>query len=521
MNRFFAAICCLVLMSRAKVAVQSAACSSLCVYYPYGATFSVECGLPDVQGVWYHNGTKLSREPRHSYSGNATFEAAGEYTCRNPSTNSTIITTSIRVFAHQGIQPLQCDSLSNNICVRNIPRGQTVKLCSQLVTHPSSISGGTEVNSIVGSKWKDSNSTVIVQCRRKDNCTTTVPLDSGKVELEGDWALCVTVHNVTSTQSYRYSLTRQHSHKSSFLPHAFTFRVNPVDRESSPPPVPSSPLPTSAPPHTQQVTTGGSTAAPTSHPTLPEEESTLPISIPVAVGVAVGVALIIMIIVIILAIYFYIRRNREGKSSSDYIKPGKSKCLANQKVKGGRFGLIESGQPVQLTRATPTLSTTGLITAPPIGSEEGDNSGESCVLSAHTVSTVTPITPASLNTMTCLTDGEIVKDNSPSSLSSSLSTSSFSKSSQSKGNTIVQPVATVASSGSYITSKHNNAASCHPHIATSDPSKQSSRPSPVSRPTKLGLGDSAPKKAELRLEEELDESLFAGGLTGPYSHVEM
>ena len=63
---------------------------------------------------------------------------------------------SICIHLHAGILnyiPLDCDSMSRGNCVRHVPRGPPVILCTRHTTTPSTIPQGKHVISVFSSQW--------------------------------------------------------------------------------------------------------------------------------------------------------------------------------------------------------------------------------------------------------------------------------------------------------------------------------------------------------------------------------
>ena len=50
--------------------------------------------------------------------------------------------------------PLNCNSMSNGVCVKNVKRGQPVTLCASHTTTPSTIPQGKHVISVSNSYWQ-------------------------------------------------------------------------------------------------------------------------------------------------------------------------------------------------------------------------------------------------------------------------------------------------------------------------------------------------------------------------------
>ena len=63
----------------------------------YGEMFNFTCGVSSSRGIWYRGDTMVSDEEKQFYTGEATFETAGVYECRDKEDNQRLNLENIRL----------------------------------------------------------------------------------------------------------------------------------------------------------------------------------------------------------------------------------------------------------------------------------------------------------------------------------------------------------------------------------------------------------------------------------------
>ena len=171
--------------------------------------------------------------------------------------------------------------------------------------------------------------------------------------------------------------------------------------------------------------------------------------------------------------------------------------------------MFESGPPVRRTGVDP-------VTA----QEEGEGSHESGLISEHLGPPLQSVTPTSDHTV--YMDSPTSKDDSdsPSSVLTPPSPLPLDK--------ITRPTSPsqleAGSRGTITTSTHPPSVSPVSESVLPSPSDVVPRSTQVSRPVILNLNNPPLKKSEMEEEEDLedlDESLFHGGLTGPAPYIKI
>ena len=106
-----------------------------------------------------------------------------------------------------GISPTDCDSKLNDICVKNIYRGQSVKLCTGNTLIPSSMPPeGGRVTKFIGAHWRrkkaEGNLEDLYECFENGSCVegsqTTPPVDHHRYSDVND--SCITISDVQENE---------------------------------------------------------------------------------------------------------------------------------------------------------------------------------------------------------------------------------------------------------------------------------------------------------------------------------
>ena len=245
----------------------------------------------------------------------------------------------------------------------------------------------------------------------------------------------------------------------------------------------------------------------TTIPTIPTDELTSeePPTILIVVGVIVIIISMILIMVFISIICICVKF-RKNKNSSNYIKPRKSGSL--QHIKG--MEMFESGPPVRQIRVDPMTV-----------QEEGEGSYESGLTSEHCgpllSQSVTPMSDRTVYMESPTLKGD---RDSPSSVLTPPSSLPLDK----KTRPVSPSQLAAGSRGIIPTSPHPHSVSPVSNSMLSSQSDVVSHPTLVSRPGNLNINNLSLKKSEKEEEddvEELDESLFYGGLTGHAPYIKI
>jgi hypothetical protein len=138
-----------------------------------------------------------------------TFNDSGHYQCKQSPTHI-VNEFDLHVFGVMGLTPLSCDEPSNDICKKNVIRGDDVTLCVNLTTFPASVDDEYQDNvlNISHSYWYkfvQSNHVPLSACDG-----TTCRSDSSRpyhFNNDSPWYSCMTVPNVAENMQFSYEVT--------------------------------------------------------------------------------------------------------------------------------------------------------------------------------------------------------------------------------------------------------------------------------------------------------------------------
>ena len=106
-----------------------------------------------------------------------------------------------------GIRPTNCDSMLNDICVRNILRGQSVKLCTRKTLIPSSTPPEGRVTQFIRAYWRrkrsEGNLEDVYKCFENGICFTQ-PVDHHCYSEVNE--SCITVSDVQENEMFSLEL---------------------------------------------------------------------------------------------------------------------------------------------------------------------------------------------------------------------------------------------------------------------------------------------------------------------------
>ena len=96
--------------------------------------------------------------------------------------------------------PLNCNSMSDGICVKHVKRGQPVTLCTRHTTIPSTIPQGKHLIGLSQFYWRQANRDLLYTCPSGSCELTQSVLNSTHYSDVSD--SCFTIDNVTENRKY-------------------------------------------------------------------------------------------------------------------------------------------------------------------------------------------------------------------------------------------------------------------------------------------------------------------------------